>query len=61
VVEVCQRGAIVGVEGYPGKTEAGEFSVIARELSLLGACQKNLPMMNWNNRNMLKDSEKRFS
>lgn len=34
-VEACQRGAIVGVKGYPGKTDAGEFTVIAQELSLL--------------------------
>jgi lysyl-tRNA synthetase class 2 len=60
-VEPCQRGAIVGVRGYPGKTDAGEFTVLAQELSLLATTQKNLPMMNWNHKKTLKDSEKRFS
>ena len=61
VRQKSQRGAIVGVKGYPGKTEAGEFTVIAREMSVLAKTEKNLPMMNWNHKKTLKDSEKRFS
>ena len=61
VIDPCQRGAIVGIEGKPGYTEAGEFTVIADNLSLLSTCDKNLPMMNWNHKKTLKDSEKRFS
>lgn len=60
VTDPCQRGTIVGVMGFPGQTDAGEFSVIAEELSILASCDKNLPMMNWNHKKTLKDSEKRF-
>jgi lysyl-tRNA synthetase, class II len=56
----CQRGAIVGITGFPGRTEAGEFTIIATHLELLSNCDKNLPMMNWNHKKTLKDSEKRF-
>jgi len=58
--DACQRGAIVGIEGEPGRTEAGEFTIIADDFSLLAACDKNLPMMNWNHKRTLKDSELRF-
>lgn len=56
----CHRGAIVGVNGYPGRTEAGEFSVVAEQVTPLAECPKNLPMMNWNHKKTLKDGEKRF-
>jgi len=29
VAQQCHRGAIVGIEGHPGRTIAGEFTVIA--------------------------------
>jgi lysyl-tRNA synthetase class II len=58
--DACQRGAIVGIEGEPGRTVAGEFTIIADDFSLLAACDKNLPMMNWNHKRTLKDSELRF-
>ena len=61
VVVACQRGAIVGIRGYPGRTEAGEFTIVAELLQLLAKCDKNLPMMNWNHKKTLKDGEKRFS
>jgi len=60
VLEACQRGAIVGVEGFPCRTAAGEFTIAARKLSLLAQCRFNLPMMNWNHKHMLKDAEVRF-
>ena len=50
----------MGVEGSPGRTEAGEFSVIAQDMKVLATCDKNLPMMNWNHKKTLKDGEKRF-
>ena len=56
----CLRGAIIGIEGFPGRTEAGEFTLIANSISHLAACPKNLPMMNWNHKKTLKDGEKRF-
>lgn len=42
-------------------TDAGEFSIIANEVYILGNTDKNLPMMNWSHKNTLKDSEKRFN
>lgn len=58
--EACVRGAIVGIEGIPGRTAAGEFTIIATDFSLLAGCDKNLPMMNWNHKKTLKDAELRF-
>lgn len=57
IAEACQRGAIVGIEGYPGRTEAGEFTIIAQKFSLLAPCNINMPMMNWSHKKTLKDSE----
>lgn len=50
----------MGIEGYPGRTSAGEFTLIATNFSLLAPCDKNLPMMNWSHKKTLKDSEVRF-
>ena len=61
IANACQRGAIVSIEGYPGRSEAGEFSIIAEKVHLMAECPKNLPMMNWNHKKTLKDGEKRFS
>jgi lysyl-tRNA synthetase class II len=60
IAEACHRGAIVGIEGYPGRTAAGEFTIIATDFSLLSSCDINLPMMNWSHKKTLKDSEQRF-
>jgi len=49
------------VTGVPGRTQAGEFTIIAKDLDLLANCTKNLPMMNYKHKNMLTNSEKRFS
>ena len=61
IANACQRGAIVSIEGYPGRSQAGEFSIIAEKVHLMAECPKNLPMMNWNHKKTLKDGEKRFS
>ena len=29
IAEASSRGAIIGVEGHPGMTDAGEFTIIA--------------------------------
>lgn len=60
ITSACQRGAIVGITGVPSRTVAGEFTILAQQFSLLADCPKNLPMMNWNHKNTLKDGEKRF-
>jgi lysyl-tRNA synthetase class 2 len=57
----CQRGAILGIEGTPYRTQAGEFTILASEVSHLAECPKNMPMMNWAHKSTLKDGEKRFS
>ncbi len=50
----------MGITGYPTRTAAGEFTILAKDFSYLAECPKNLPMMNWNHKNTLKDGEKRF-
>lgn len=35
ITDQVQRGTIVGIEGRPGITEAGEYSVIANDVSIL--------------------------
>ena len=60
VAQTCQRGAIIGVTGFPGRTQAGEFSIVAEDVVYLAGCNINLPMMNWNHKKTLKDKEVRF-
>ena len=48
------------MEGFPSRTDAGEFTIVAEEMTFLANCGKNLPMMNWNHKKTLKDKEKRF-
>ncbi|ETO20619.1 cytoplasmic lysine-tRNA ligase Krs1 (predicted) [Reticulomyxa filosa] len=43
VHNLIRRGDIIGVEGYPGKTKAGELSVFARHCMLLSPCLRMLP------------------
>jgi lysyl-tRNA synthetase class 2 len=51
---------VVGLEGYPGRTEAGEFSLVAKKAHLLAKCEHNMPMMNWTHKSTLKDGDVRF-
>ena len=60
IAQTCQRGAFIGVSGFPGRTAAGEFTIVAEQMTFLGGCDKNLPMMNWNHKKTLKDKETRF-
>jgi lysyl-tRNA synthetase class II len=60
IVEACMRGALIGIEGYPGRTAAGEFTIIATHFNLLGVCPLNLPATNWTHKKSLKNDELRF-
>jgi lysyl-tRNA synthetase, class II len=55
-----RRGSIIGIEGEPGHTQAGEFSLFAKSLTHLAECDQSLPMTNWDHKKTLKDGEKRF-
>lgn len=33
-----QRGDIIGVEGYPGKSKKGELSIFPKSLTVLSPC-----------------------
>jgi len=55
VNEILKRGDIVGVRGFPAKTNIGELSIIPRELVLLAPCLHQLPAHSG-----LKDPEIRF-
>lgn len=54
------RGDIIGLEGHPGRTKAGELSLVAKNCKLLSKCHHNMPMMNWTHTQTLKDAELRF-
>ena len=55
-----RRGSIIGIEGVPGVTPAGEFSLFANKLTYLADCEQPLPMTNWDHKKTLKDGERRF-
>jgi lysyl-tRNA synthetase class 2 len=38
-----RRGDIIGVRGFPGKSNKGELSIIPREVQLLAPCTQPLP------------------
>lgn len=46
----------------PGRTKAGEFTIVAKDFNLLASCAtESLPMMNASHKTMLKNSETRFA
>lgn len=51
-----RRGDIVGVHGYPGRTQTGELSVFATEMVVLAPCLHTLPPES----SGLKDVETRY-
>ena len=53
---ILRRGDVIGVEGYPGRTQTGELSVFATKLTLLAPCLHPLP----NESSGLKDQETRY-
>lgn len=51
-----RRGDIVGVRGFPGKSQRGELSIFPKEVKLLSTCLHMLPK----DRYGLKDQETRY-
>lgn len=54
--DILQRGDIVGVEGYPGKSKRGELSIFPKKVTLLTPCLRMLPKANYG----FKDQELRY-
>ena len=52
-----QRGDIVGIRGFPGKSNTGELSIVAREMVMLAPCLRPLPDTA---RNVVRDHDIRF-
>lgn len=50
-----RRGDIVGVRGFPGKSQRGELSIFPKEIKLLATCMHMLPKGTG-----LKDQEIRY-
>ena len=59
VVKTLRRGDIVGVEGCPGKTKPGEFSVRASRIVALSYCMHQLPKARDGENVMNKDTRYR--
>ncbi|XP_059098903.1 uncharacterized protein LOC131893013 [Tigriopus californicus] len=55
-IRVLRRGDIVGISGYPGRTQAGELSVLAQKVELLAPCLHLMP----NDKVELENVDKRF-
>jgi lysyl-tRNA synthetase class 2 len=53
---LLKRGDIVGVNGFPAKSKAGELSIIPTKLTLLSPCYHMLPKAHYG----LKDQETRY-
>lgn len=53
---LLQRGDIVGVKGYPGKSKRGELSIFPLDVTLLTPCLRMLPKAHYG----LKDQEVRY-
>ena len=53
---LLQRGDIVGVKGFPGKSKRGELSIFPQEITLLTPCLRMLPKAHPG----LKDQETRY-
>jgi lysyl-tRNA synthetase class 2 len=56
VHSILQRGDIVGVKGYPGKSKRGELSIFPQDVILLTPCLRTLPKSNYG----FKDQELRY-
>jgi lysyl-tRNA synthetase class 2 len=53
---MLRRGDIIGVVGFPGKTNKGELSVFAEDVILLSPCLHMLPKAHYG----FKDQETRY-
>eukprot|EP00842_Homolaphlyctis_polyrhiza_P004207 jgi/Hompol1/4788/HPOL_003883-RA len=56
VHSLLQRGDIVGVRGYPGKSKRGELSIFPKDVVLLAPCLRMLPTSHFG----FKDQELRY-
>lgn len=56
VIASIQRGDIVGVEGFPGRSRMGELSLFATRMQLLSPCLHILPALHFG----LKSQESRY-
>ncbi|RUP48072.1 hypothetical protein BC936DRAFT_145002, partial [Jimgerdemannia flammicorona] len=54
--DLLRRGDIVGVRGYPGKSNSGELSIFPKDVTLLSPCLRMLPKSNYG----FKDQELRY-
>ena len=54
MVDLLRRGDVVGVDGFPGMSQRGELSLLARDVVLLAPCLRNIPKLS------LLDPETRF-
>eukprot|EP01103_Thecamoeba_quadrilineata_P004716 TRINITY_DN1451_c0_g1_i1.p1 TRINITY_DN1451_c0_g1~~TRINITY_DN1451_c0_g1_i1.p1 ORF type:complete len:294 (+),score=48.15 TRINITY_DN1451_c0_g1_i1:39-920(+) len=53
--KILKKGDIVGIEGFPGKSQKGELSIFPTNITLLSPCLHPLP--GWHG---LKNQERRF-
>ncbi|KAJ3226910.1 Lysine--tRNA ligase [Clydaea vesicula] len=56
VHKYLQRGDIVGVKGFPGKSKTGELSIFPKDIELLSPCLRMLPKAHYG----FKDQEARY-
>lgn len=56
VHDILQRGDIVGVKGFPGRSKRGELSIFPKDIILLTPCLRTLPKANYG----FKDQEMRY-
>jgi lysyl-tRNA synthetase class 2 len=54
--DLLQRGDIVGVKGFPGKSKKGELSIFCKDITLLSPCLRMLPKAHYG----FKDQESRY-
>lgn len=45
--DILRRGDIIGVEGIPGKTKAGELSIMPKQIVLLTPCLRMVPHLHY--------------
>ena len=58
--ESLRRGDIVAVEGFPGKSQKGELSIIPRKVTLLTPCLSPIPSGRGDGKFSLKDKSQRY-
>lgn len=56
-----KRGYILGLSGIPYKTKAGELSLLVKNFEIMSQCLVELPIINRDDKDMLKDPETRYN